>query len=88
MLFSSLTFLFGFLPILLFIYFVVPNRKAKNLILLVFSLCFYAWGEPKYILLMLVTTLISFILGLGIDYFREKRAIKRFLLVLSVFLII
>lgn len=88
MLFSSLTFLFGFLPILLFIYFAIPNRKAKNFILLIFSLCFYAWGEPKYILLMIVTTLVSFILGLGIEHFKEKLVVKRLLLILSVFLII
>ena len=62
MLFSSLTFLFGFLPILLLGYYVVPSRKFKNCILLVFSLLFYAWGEPKYILLMLVTILISYII--------------------------
>ena len=53
MLFSSLTFLFGFLPILLILYFILKKRKYKNIVLLIFSLIFYAWGEPKYIFLML-----------------------------------
>lgn len=73
MLFSSLTFLFGFLPILLILYFIIKNRKYKNVVLLIFSLLFYAWGEPKYILLMLLTILIVYIFGILIDKFdREK----------------
>ena len=47
MLFSSITFLFYFLPILLIVYFVVP-KKFKNLVLFIFSLFFYFYGEPKY----------------------------------------
>lgn len=74
MLFSSLTFLFGFLPILLILYFIIKNRKYKNVVLLIFSLLFYAWGEPKYILLMLLTILIVYIFGILIDKFdREKK---------------
>ena len=69
MLFSSLTFLFGFLPILLILYFIIKNRKYKNVVLLIFSLLFYAWGEPKYILLMLLTILIVYIFGILIDKF-------------------
>ena len=53
MLFSSLTFLFAFLPLLLVLYYALKNRSARNIILLIFSLGFYAWGEPLYILLML-----------------------------------
>lgn len=63
MLFSSLTFLFGFLPILLILYFILKKRKYKNIVLLIFSLIFYAWGEPKYIFLMLLTILIVYILA-------------------------
>ena len=62
MLFSSLTFLFGFLPILLILYFIIKNRKYKKCSIVNFSLLFYAWGEPKYILLMLLTILIVYIL--------------------------
>ena len=67
MLFSSLTFLFGFLPILLILYFILKKRKYKNIVLLIFSLIFYAWGEPKYIFLMLLTILIVYIFGILID---------------------
>jgi len=74
MLFSSLAFIFGFLPTLLVIYFIIPPKfiKMKNLILLLFSLFFYSWGEPKNIILMLLTVFISYIFGLCIDYFSEK----------------
>ena len=84
MLFSSLTFLFGFLPILLLGYYVVPSRKFKNCILLVFSLLFYAWGEPKYILLMLVTILISYIMGLLINKYDSKPKVKKLLLTILI----
>ncbi len=63
MLFSSLTFLFGFLPILLILYFIVKSRRIKNIVLLLFSLIFYAWGEPKYILLMLITIIVFIFLA-------------------------
>lgn len=88
MLFSSLTFLFGFLPILLLGYYIVPSRKFKNFILLVFSLLFYAWGEPKYILLMLVTILISYIMGLLINKYDSKPKVKKLLLIMSIILIL
>lgn len=56
MVFSSLTFLFLYLPIVMLIYFVMPNRTSKNLVLLLSSLVFYAWGEPVYIVLILIST--------------------------------
>ena len=62
MIFSSLTFLQGFLPLCLLIYFLVP-RQRKNLVLLLASLFFYAWGEPIYILLMLCSITVSFLAG-------------------------
>ena len=90
MLFSSLTFLFGFLPMLLILYFIIPKRKIKNLILLIFSLVFYAWGEPKYIFLMLLTILVVYIFGLLIDKFdKESKNIKKLIsLIISIVLII
>ena len=59
MVFSSLFFLFVFLPIFLIIYYVVPF-KFKNIILLLFSLFFYAWGEPIYIILLIFSSLINY----------------------------
>lgn len=52
MVFSSTVFLFAFFPAFLVIYFSIPWRAARNIILLVFSLLFYAWGEPVYVWLM------------------------------------
>lgn len=90
MLFSSLTFLFGFLSTLIILYFMVKNRKYKNIVLLVFSLLFYAWGEPKYIFLMLLTILIVYIFGILIDKFdKEKKFnLKKLSLILCIILVL
>ena len=79
MLFSSIEFLYYFLPIVLILYFAVPF-KFKNLVLLLSSLFFYFYGEPVYTLLMLGTTLSSYIHGLLIDKFRGKKLSKVFLI--------
>ena len=78
MLFSSISFIYYFLAAVLVIYFIVPF-KAKNLVLLIASLGFYFYGEPVYTLLMLATTLSSYIHGLLIDRFRGKTLSKVFL---------
>ena len=59
MLFSSITFLFYFLPVVLVLYYLIP-AKGKNIVLLIASLVFYAWGEPKYLAIMLLTILVNF----------------------------
>ncbi len=61
MLFSSLTFLFFFLPLILVIYYISPKRY-RNIILLVFSLLFYAWGGPSYALILLASIIVNFFL--------------------------
>lgn len=71
MLFSSTTFLFIFLPVVLAVYFICP-RRFRNLILLIGSLLFYAWGEPRYILVMLATILVNYILALVCASCKEK----------------
>ena len=68
MIFSSLLFLFRFLPIVLLLYYAVP-KKLRNLVLLLVSLVFYAWGEPVYVVLMIVSILISWSGGLAVDRF-------------------
>lgn len=90
MLFCSLTFLFIFLPLLLIIYFLLKKRCYKNIILLIFSLIFYAWGESKYIFLMLLVIIISYIIGRLIDYFEIKNKIKtkRVVFIIGLILII
>ena len=82
MLFSSIPFAFYFLPAVLALYFAVPFR-FKNTVLLVFSLVFYAWGEPGYLLLMAVSILLGWLFGLLIGKYRGT-ARARLFLVLSV----
>lgn len=78
MVFSSLLFLFRFLPLVLVLYYAVPKR-LRNLVLLLVSLVFYAWGEPVYVILMIVSILISWTGGLTVDHFlrcENERAAK------------
>ena len=72
MVFSSIPFIFFFLPIFLIIYYIVPY-KFKNFILLIFSLIFYAWGEPVYIVLMFFSSLVDYINGLLLNKIKNKR---------------
>lgn len=71
MVFSSLLFLFRFFPIVFICYYLAP-RKLKNLVLFVFSLIFYAWGEPIYVILMIFSTIVDYINGMLVYYFKEK----------------
>lgn len=71
MLFSSLIFLYVFLPCTLLSYFLCPAR-GKNWVLLLASMVFYAWGEPKYLLLILASIAVGYGAGLGIERFRGK----------------
>lgn len=75
MVFSSLFFLFVFLPVVLAAYYLVP-KQFKNICLFVFSLVFYAWGEPVYILLMLFSILFDFAAGRMIESVKTKSAQK------------
>lgn len=83
MVFSSIPFLFFFLPLCLILYYAVPF-SLKNGILLVFSLIFYAWGEPVYILLMLFATLVDYTNGLLMERFGNTKAKRTFFLCCSV----
>ncbi len=80
MIFSSITFLFFFLPIVLAIYYIVP-KKFKNLVLLAASLIFYFFGEPVYVVLMIVSIISTYIFGLLIDKYKEN---SKFFLILSI----
>lgn len=86
MLFSSLTFIFGFLPLLLLLYFSCKNIKIKNAILLLFSILFYSWGEPRNLVLMIVTIVISYLFGLLINYYDKKKnkLLKKTVFILSI----
>ena len=78
MLFSSITFLYYFLPCVLLLYRIVP-KMLKNTVLLLTSLIFYGWGEPKYIVLMVFAILSGYFLGLLIDKFRSSKLSKVFI---------
>lgn len=83
MVFSSILFLFRFLPVFFICYFAAPERM-RNLILFFGSLIFYAWGEPVYVILMLFSTISDYVHGLCIEKFREKKGVARALLVSSI----
>lgn len=79
MLFSSPIFLFAFLPVTLAGYYLL-DRKFKNIFLLIMSLIFYAWGEPKFIFIMLISIMANWLFGLAVDKFRDnKRAAHGYL---------
>jgi len=80
MLFSSIPFLYYFLPLVLLCYYAVP-KILKNTVLLFFSLAFYAWGEPRYVFLMIATVGINYILGLLIEKYRDKPLSKIFTII-------
>ena len=80
MVFSSITFLFYFLPIVLGIYYIVPN-KMKNVVLLLSSIFFYFYGEPKYVLIMLVSIIITYLFGILIDKYKKY---SKLFLILSI----
>lgn len=75
MVFSSLVFLYFFLPIVMLLYFVLPD-KARNVVILITGLFFYAWGEPKYIVIMVLSTLIDYTAGRLMEHF-DKSPKKR-----------
>ena len=72
MIFSSIIFIYYFLPLLLLIYFIVPN-KYKNLILLIFSLIFYFLGEPKYIIILIMSCIINYIISKQIEKNKHRK---------------
>ena len=84
MLFSSIPFLYYFLPAVLLLYFIAP-KKLKNTVILISSLFFYAWGEPKYVILMIISITAGYILGLLIEKFKGKKASKIFLALSVIF---
>ena len=82
MLFSSITFLYYFLPLVLILYFIAP-KKLKNAVLLIVSLVFYAWGEPRCVFLMLATIVLNYVFGILIEK-AKSRPVKKIYLTVSV----
>lgn len=86
MVFSSLTFLFAYLPAVLAVYFICPP-KWRNLVLLIVSLFFYGWGEPVYVLMMIFSIFANWYFGMQVGRFRkkEKETAKKWLVICVVF---
>ncbi len=83
MVFSSTIFLCVYLPLVLLGYYICP-KKGRNLFLLIVSLVFYAWGEPKYVFLMIFSILVNYIFGRLMDKNRGRQKRMKLMLVLSV----
>ena len=86
MIFSSIPFLFFFFPFFLILYYLVPF-KYKNYILLLFSLIFYAWGEPIYIILMIVSCLINYYLAVLISKYSKKKLLMIICVITNILII-
>lgn len=83
MVFSSLPFLFAYLPLTLLLYFIAPLRW-RNFVLLIVSLLFYGWGEPVYIWIMILSILIDYTHGILVDKYRERDKLARWFVAESV----
>ena len=86
MVFSSLTFLFAYFPVVLAVYFVCPP-KWRNLVLLIVSLFFYGWGEPVYVLMMIFSIIANWFFGKMVGKYRtdDKEKAKKWLIACVVF---
>ena len=82
MLFSSLTFLAAFMPLFFILYFLFPKLSWKNTLLFVFSVIFYAWGEPAFIILMMITLTINYVFGLLIAKAGDNRKQAKLFMIL------
>ena len=85
MVFSSILFLFYFLPAILILYYLAPKRK-RNAVLFFGSLFFYAWGEPVYVLLLILSTVFNYFIGLEIDKADENKKLKKTILTIGIVL--
>ncbi len=83
MVFSSLTFLFAFLPITLILYYLMPNNKIQNVIILISGIVFYAWGEPLYVFVMLLSTAIDYCAGLIMHKYDDRPKVRTVCLIVS-----
>ena len=80
MLFSSLTFLLAFLPLVLVLYYINNNRVYRNIILLISSLIFYSWGEPRTIIIMIITIIVNYVMAIMIE---EKEKYRKLLFIVT-----
>ncbi len=84
MVFSGLVFMYAFFPLCLLFYFLCPKLTYRNIVLVVFSLLFYAWGEPVYVFLMVASTFFNYLAGIALDKTEGKRKLQKAILAASV----
>ncbi len=82
MVFSSIVFLSVFLPVVLILYYIMPSLKARNILLVIASLLFYAYGEPIYVFLMIFSTIINYLFGVLLDTQNSKK--RKLILIIAV----
>ena len=85
MIFSSLIFLFMFLPLVLLLYYATPKR-FRNVTLFAVDLVFYSWGEPMLVLLMLVSVLINYIAAILVGINRKKKVLAKVIFIIAIVL--
>ena len=83
MVFSSLVFLFFFLPIVIILYYLSP-RSIRLAILFLASLIFYSWGEPVYIYLIIFSTILDYTMGMLIHKFSHNQSFRKLFLIISI----
>ncbi|MDD6161100.1 MAG: MBOAT family protein, partial [Oscillospiraceae bacterium] len=90
MVFSSMPFVYFFFPLVFIAYFMIPNRVWRNTVLLIASLVFYSWGEPKFVALMLCAVLVAWLGGLLLHRFGEqgRLRLKKLVFVVTVVLLV
>lgn len=84
MVFSSLLFIFQFMPLFFLLYYIIPER-FRNIFLLCSSLFFYGWGEPRFILLIVCSILINYAIGRGMECYNHREKIRVGLLIVAIF---
>ena len=84
MLFTSDIFIFLFLPFTIIFYYILRKRKFKNLFLLIMSLLFYAYGEPRFVIIMILSIIINYITGLLINKFKLNKRLSKLLLTIGI----
>lgn len=90
MLFSSTVFIFGFLPVVLFLYYVIfkpifKNIAFRNILLFFVSIFFYAWGEPKFVLVMILSIIANWMFALLVDRYRDNTKVRFVIILMLVF---
>lgn len=88
MVFSDVVFLYAFFPIVFVAYYICRKIQIKNAVLLVASLVFYSWGEPKYVALMVGVSLIAYIGGLLIENYRTNDTKRKVVFVCTVLILV